>query len=433
MDGMNLTDIKNRYKIIGNDPALDAAIEVAVKAARTDLPVLIIGESGSGKEVFSRIIHDSSLRRGGNFLPINCGSIPTGTVNSELFGHEKGAFTGAVSERKGYFEEADGGTLFMDEVAELPVDTQAQLLRVLQSGEYLRVGSSKIRHTDVRLIAATNVNLYHAISRGRFRSDLFYRLNAITVKIPPLRERREDIQLLFRKFCADFAEKYAFRGLDFTRDALQMLKDYRWPGNVRELMSVAERLCTMESQPVLSQGEGRVPITSVILSRYLPEETAELLPALSGNASGEGFSSDEKEMIVRSIFQLKQEVDSLREMVVSASRPGTAPTACPVVPAPAHVAAPNAVVTASASAPGSSSAAFIPDAEDQSPEEQEQPLAPPPSPQPASLREAGFEMIRQSLQRHGGNRAEVALELGISDRTLYRRIAEMKKKGLWQD
>ena len=258
MDSQELQKLKNKYDIVGNDDALGRALETAVAVAPTDLTVLITGESGVGKEVIPQIIHQNSRRRTGKYLAVNCGAIPEGTINAELFGHEKGAFTGAVGERKGYFEEANGGTLFLDEIGELPRETQAMLLRVLQSGEYIKVGSSKVEKTDVRVIAATNVNLSYAVATGKFREDLYYRLTGIQISIPALRERnRDDIYLLFRKFSSDFAEKFNLCKLALSHDAIGLLTSYRWPGNVRQLRNVAEAVTGVESRPV-SPGSERV-------------------------------------------------------------------------------------------------------------------------------------------------------------------------------
>ena len=251
MDLQELQRIKNKFDIIGNDAALTHAIETALAVAPTDLAVLITGESGVGKDVIPRIIHQNSLRKTGKYLAVNCGAIPEGTINAELFGHEKGAFTGAIGERKGYFEEANGGTLFLDEIGELPKETQALLLRVLQNGEYLKVGSSKVEKTDVRVIAATNINLAYAVATGKFREDLYYRLSGIQIKVPALRDRNKDDQyLLFRKFSSDFAEKYNLCKISLSHDAISMLTSYRWPGNIRQLKNVAETVTALESKPM---------------------------------------------------------------------------------------------------------------------------------------------------------------------------------------
>lgn len=408
---IDLTAIKNRYNIVGNSPELDLAISTAVNVAKTNAPVLIIGESGVGKDAFSRIIHDFSLRKSKKLLPVNCGAIPTGTVNSELFGHEKGSFTGAIEARKGYFEEADGGTIFLDEIGELPRDTQAQLLRVLQQGEFLRVGSSKIQKTDVRVVAATNMDLQHAISQNHFRLDLYYRLNTITIQIPSLRERVEDIPLLFKKFCLDFASSNGFQPIQLTHDAEKMLKSYRWPGNIRELMSVAHRVCTMESQPTSqSDRDQRLMLTSLQLGKYMPREESGQLAVLQENTGG--MNASDREKIIHSIFSLKQEIDQLKA-AVSELQAGNS------LSLPEHRAA-------------------LPPSEEQEPEEQ---LQDENYFEDANIDEAGIstladdalQKIAASLLRHGGNRSKVAKELGLSDRTVYRKVKLLKEKGIWQD
>ena len=266
MTNQELQSLKNKFDIIGNDPALNRALEIAVAVAPTDLTVLICGESGVGKENIPKIIHQNSRRRTGKYFAVNCGAIPEGTIDSELFGHEKGSFTGASEMRKGYFEEADGGTLFLDEVGELPLSSQAKLLRVLQSGEFIRVGSSKVLMTDVRVVAATNVNLMHAVSKGKFREDLYYRLNAVPVFMPALRDRQDDIHLLFRKFASDFSEKYGMCKISLTPDAVALLKSYRWPGNIRQLKNVAETVSALESEKISARSE-RCEINAEMLSR----------------------------------------------------------------------------------------------------------------------------------------------------------------------
>ena len=389
MDERDLSAIKNRYDIIGNDPALNRAIEVALAIAPTDLTVLVMGESGAGKENIPKIIHQNSLRKNGKYFAINCGAIPEGTVDSELFGHEKGAFTGAVDMRKGYFEEADGGTLFLDEVAELPLASQARLLRVLQSGEFIRVGSSKILKTNVRVIAATNVNLMYAVSKGKFRADLFYRLNTVPITMPALRERPEDIHLLFRKFASDFADKYNRAGIRLTEDAVVMLKNYRWPGNIRQLKSVAETISALESVKAAPTAQ-RIEIDSFTLSQYLPKEQDNLLPAISERQEG-SMNPDEREMIFRSIYQLKQEIDQLKAAVYGGQMQDQGP-----VPA-----------------------ALESHGEQEDPDEQT-----PGEAVPESLAKMGSDMIRKALEKYG-SRKDAAAALGISERTLYRKIKDL--------
>ena len=280
MTNQELQILKNKYDIIGNDPALNRALEVAVSVAPTDITVLVTGESGVGKENIPRIIHQNSPRKRGKYFAINCGAIPEGTVDSELFGHEKGSFTGAVEMRRGYFEEADGGTLFLDEIGELPMETQAKLLRVLQSGEFIRVGSSKVLKSDVRVIAATNVDLLNAVSRGKFRADLYFRLNSVVIQMPALRDRPADINLLFRKFASDFSAKYGMAKVSLTEDAAIMLRKYRWPGNIRQLKNIAEAVSALESSKI-APGADKCVIDADVLSRYIPKEEPNLLPGRS--------------------------------------------------------------------------------------------------------------------------------------------------------
>ena len=278
MDAQELQRLKNKYDIIGNDAALNRALEMAVAVAPTDLTVLVTGESGVGKDNIPKIIHQFGRRKNAKYFAVNCGAIPEGTIDSELFGHEKGSFTGAIEARKGYFEEADGGTLFLDEIGELPLPSQAKLLRVLQSGEYIRVGSSKVSKTDVRVIAATNVNLLYAVSQGKFREDLYYRLNAIQISMPALRERKADIYLLFRKFTSDFSEKYGMSKVTLTHDAIELLTNYRWPGNIRQLKNVAETVSALEGQR-LAPGMGKCEVNAATLSEYLPKDDINALPS----------------------------------------------------------------------------------------------------------------------------------------------------------
>ena len=309
MNANELQSLKNKYDIVGNDPALNRALEIAVAVAPTDITVLITGESGVGKENIPRIIHQNSRRRTGKYFAINCGAIPEGTVDSELFGHEKGSFTGAIDTRKGYFEEADGGTLFLDEIGELPLASQAKLLRVLQDGEFIRVGSSKVLKTNVRVVAATNVNLMHAVSKGKFREDLFYRLNAVTIMMPSLRQRPGDINLLFRKFSSDFADRYGMPKAVLTEEASILLRKYRWPGNIRQLKNVAETVSAIEAAHQAGRAD-RFDVDAETLRQYLPNMEENLLPATVASARESADSVAEREAIIRAIFQLRQDVDS---------------------------------------------------------------------------------------------------------------------------
>ena len=306
MTKAEIQQVKLRFGIIGNNETLMRAIDIAIQVAPTDLSVLITGESGVGKESFPQIIHQYSRRKHGQYIAVNCGAIPEGTIDSELFGHEKGAFTGAIGDRKGYFGEANGGTIFLDEVGELPLPTQARLLRVLESGEFIKVGSSKVEKTDVRIVAATNVNLSQAIADGRFREDLYYRLNTVPIQVPPLRERGEDVVLLFRKFASDFAEKYRMPAIQLTEDAKQMLLAYSWPGNVRQLKNITEQVSIIETNR---------DITAAILKGYLPEQNnMQRLPALFGVKDHKGFES-EREILYQVLFDMRQDVTELKKLV----------------------------------------------------------------------------------------------------------------------
>jgi transcriptional regulator with PAS, ATPase and Fis domain len=408
MTNQELQTLKNKYDIIGNDPALNRALEVAVTVAPTDITVLVTGESGVGKENIPRIIHQTSPRRRGKYFAINCGAIPEGTVDSELFGHEKGSFTGAVEMRKGYFEEADGGTLFLDEIGELPMATQAKLLRVLQSGEFIRVGSSKVMKTDVRVIAATNVDLLNAVSRGKFRADLYYRLNSVVIKMPALRERPADIHLLFRKFASDFSAKYGMAKVALTDDAAIMLRKYRWPGNIRQLKNIAEAVSSLESSK-MAPGMDKCMVDADVVSRYIPKEEPNLLPATVQQQ--DKFESGEREVIIRTLFQLKQEVDYLKEVVEKAGlgRMGAAAIQSPAQQEEIEQWQPPV--------------AEFDDPEEQDPEDQVFDE----TPEQISIKEASFELIEKVLRKHGGNRKAAAAELEISERTLYRKLKQMQK------
>lgn len=402
MDAQDLQRLKNKFDIVGNDPALVHALETAVAVAPTDLTVLITGESGVGKEAIPQIIHQFSRRRTGKYLAVNCGAIPEGTINAELFGHEKGAFTGAIGERKGYFEEADGGTLFLDEIGELPKETQALLLRVLQSGEYIKVGSSKVEKTDVRIIAATNVNLAYAVATGKFREDLYYRLSGIQIKMPALRDRnKDDIYLLFRKFSSDFSEKYGLCKVNLSHDAINELTSYRWPGNIRQLKNIAETVTALESRPVSPSAE-RVEIGPETLIKYIPQEQGALMVAPRGGEGG-ALSDDEKQQLVKALHYLKQEVDALKETV-------------------------EEMKASSARPQQSSSAPKLIDLSRYSGEESREEPLPGTNPEIRPLKESQDDMIEKCLAKHGGKVKPAAAELGISERTIYRRIAEKKGK-----
>lgn len=411
MDLQELQRIKNKFDIIGNDAALTHAIETALAVAPTDLAVLITGESGVGKDVIPRIIHQNSLRKTGKYLAVNCGAIPEGTINAELFGHEKGAFTGAIGERKGYFEEANGGTLFLDEIGELPKETQALLLRVLQNGEYLKVGSSKVEKTDVRVIAATNINLAYAVATGKFREDLYYRLSGIQIKVPALRDRNKDDQyLLFRKFSSDFAEKYNLCKISLSHDAISMLTSYRWPGNIRQLKNVAETVTALESKP-MTPGQERIEISADRLEGYIPQEQGSIMVA-DGTGSTGSMNSSEKEQIVKAIFLLKQEVDRIKEKLESMASAGVVSRQDSNVP--------RLIEDFGKSTGFQQNADFQQNIEHTAPEEE--------FPKVTSMEEASDLLIKKCLAKHDGKVKAAAEELGISERTIYRKLAKMKQK-----
>ena len=410
MTNQELQSLKNKYDIIGNDPVLNRALEIAVAVAPTDITVLVTGESGVGKENIPRIIHQNSRRKNGKYFAINCGAIPEGTIDSELFGHEKGSFTGANEMRRGYFEEADGGTIFLDEIAELPLASQAKLLRVLQSGEFIRVGSSKVLKTDVRVIAATNVNLLHAVSKGKFREDLYYRLNAVSVTMPALRERPADINVLFRKFASDFSAKYGVCKVSLTEDASILLRKYRWPGNIRQLKNVAETISALESVR-LSGFSDKCLIDVETLARYIPKEEPNLLPA-KVSSWGDSENPGEREAVIRMLFQLKQDVDYLKEVIAKAGLavPAAPSLTPPELPMPADI------------QPEWNAQPEIDQQED--PEEQEYQA----EDVDLSLKSASMELIEKVLRKHDGNRKAAAAELGISERTLYRKLKNLNKE-----
>ncbi len=384
----DIQQIKQRYGIIGNCAALNRAIDVALQVAPTDLSVLITGESGVGKETFPQIIHQNSPRKHGQYIAVNCGAIPEGTIDSELFGHEKGSFTGALADRKGYFEVADGGTVFLDEVGELPIPTQARLLRVLETGEFIKVGSSKVLKTNVRIVAATNVNLVQAVGEGKFREDLFYRLSTVPINIPPLRERgAEDILLLFRKFASDCAEKYRMPAIHLDEEARQLLTSYRWPGNVRELKNITERISIIE--------ENR-EITSDILRQYLPDVAIEKYPVLVKKENDQKIFNSEREILYQVLFDMKKDVNELKKLVH-------------------EIMGGNIQVPVREETYASHSRQIPSTIQDAVPVEEEETL---------SLEEVEKEMIRKALEKHNGRRKNAATDLKISERTLYRKIKE---------
>jgi len=405
---MDKQTIKNRFGIIGSSPELMYALDVAIQVANTDLSVLINGESGVGKEVFSHIIHSLSARKHNQFIAVNCGAIPEGTIDSELFGHEKGSFTGAVDNRKGYFETVNGGTIFLDEIAEMPLGTQARLLRVLETGEYIRVGSSKVQKTDVRVIAATNKNLLDLTHAGKFREDLYYRLNTVPIRVPSLRDRKEDIPLLFKKFAVDFADRYRSEPLQLTEDAWQVLKDYPWPGNVRQLKNMAEQLS------VLAKGR---EITSDDLRRMLPEAHSRL-PVLATAANNQSEFANEREILYKLFFDVKKDVNELKKMLYdvvqnpevyngnNTNHPFHVPSDYNDFEGGHNLISSGKPVVLHTSTPNSNID------EHQDVEES------------LSIIDAEKDLILKALKKHKGKRRDASADLGISERTLYRKLKE---------
>ena len=403
---MDIQQIKQRFGIIGNHNGLNRAIDVALQLAPTDLSGLITGERGVGKATCARIIHGFSERKRGRDIAGNGGAIAEGTIDSELFGHEKGSFTGALADRKGYFEVADGGTIFLDEVGELPTPTQARLLRVLESGEFIKVGSSKVQKTNVRIVAATNVNLVQAVQEGKFREDLYYRLNTVPIQVPPLRERNEDIILLFRKFASDCAEKYRMPAVRLEEDARQLLLSYRWPGNVRELKNVTERISVIEEKR---------EITADILRLYLPNVLVEKLPVLMKTEQEQKQFNNEREILYQVLFDMRKDVNELKKLVHEIMN-GQIPMSSDMhdlstsVGNLSHLTTPT-TFSQPIQAPVHTIHSPIQDAEDVEEES-------------LSLEEVEKDMIRKALERHNGRRKNAAADLKISERTLYRKIKE---------
>jgi transcriptional regulator with PAS, ATPase and Fis domain len=410
---MDVQGIKQRFEIIGNSAGLNRAIEVAVQVAPTDLSVLISGESGTGKEIFPQIIHQFSSRKHGKYIAVNCGAIPEGTIDSELFGHEKGAFTGALSDRKGYFQEADKGTIFLDEIGELPLSTQVRLLRVLETGEFIKVGSSKVIKTNVRVIAATNVDIPQAIEEGKFREDLYYRLNTVPIHVLPLRERAEDIHLLFRKFARDFAEKYRMPPVRLDEQAQVALANYPWPGNVRQLKNITEQISIIEKER---------NVDAVILQNYLPSTASKNLPAIFAK-SGDGNSfSNEREILYKVLFDMKRDMTDLKKLVLDMMEKG------------APVSGDQAQIIRNLY--NEEDGSFIPD---ESAAQKHIHIEPVNKnniqdteefvEESLSLEDKEIELIKKALDKHNGKRKYAAQELGISERTLYRKIKEYEIKG----
>jgi transcriptional regulator with PAS, ATPase and Fis domain len=405
---MEIQTTKQRFGIIGNHEGLTRAISVAMQVATTDLSVLISGESGTGKEVFPQIIHSLSSRKHGSYIAVNCGAIPEGTIDSELFGHEKGSFTGAHESRKGYFEVADGGTIFLDEVAELPMSTQVRLLRVLETGEFIKVGSSKMVKTNVRVITATNIDLVTAIGNGRFREDLFYRLNTVPIIIPPLRKRGDDIHLLFRKFASDFAEKYRMPSISLTDEAVRVLENYDWPGNIRQLKNITEQISIIETERVISAES---------LPKYLPDYNRSKLPALLGRKVDQDTFTNEREILYKILFDMKNDVNDLKKLVGNLMDKGEQSNEFHEDNAQIIKKLYSTADTVVTDEPAEG--VFVPKPEDGQIQDTEEIVE-----ESLSLENKEIEMIRKALEKHSGKRKHAADDLGISERTLYRKIKE---------
>jgi transcriptional regulator with PAS, ATPase and Fis domain len=410
---MDIQGIKQRFEIIGNSPGLNRAIEVAVQVAPTDLSVLITGESGTGKEIFPQIIHQYSSRKHGKYIAVNCGAIPEGTIDSELFGHEKGAFTGALSDRKGYFQEADGGTIFLDEIGELPLSTQVRLLRVLETGEFIKVGSSKVIKTNVRVITATNVDIPRAIEEGKFREDLYYRLNTVPISILPLRQRPDDVFLLFRKFARDFAEKYRMPPVRLNEEAQQVLMNFRWPGNVRQLKNITEQISIIEQER---------DITADVLRNYLPYNSSQNLPALLSKDDQSSSFANEREILYKVLFDMKRDMSDLKKLVFDIMENRDAP-----------ISGDQAQIIRNLYEEDEDSVVsrdkqvkpiHIPQIDKEDIQDTEEFVE-----ESLSLEDKEIELIKKALEKHKGKRKYAAQELGISERTLYRKIKEYEING----
>ena len=410
MDSKEIQKIKLRFGIVGNAEGLNRAIDIAMQVAPTDLSVLVTGESGVGKEHIPQIIHQNSARKHNKYIAVNCGAIPEGTIDSELFGHVKGAFTGAIDERNGYFAEANNGTIFLDEIGELPLSTQARLLRVLESGEYIKVGSSKVEKTNVRIVAATNVNLVEAVSRGDFREDLFYRLNTIPIRVPALRERPGDVVLLFRKFASDVSEHYTTQPVQLTDDAKRLLAAYPWPGNIRQLKNVAEQITVLSHQR---------EITEEVLRDYLPEVKRNL-PMLSASKSSQGKTFEsEREILYQVLFDMRQDMTELKRQV-AALMGGEVPMARQASSYPSRGEL-SLMEGTQPAAPATLSIRAKKERDDFEYQDTEEYVE-----ETLSVEEAEKELIRKALLRHKGRRKAAAAELGFSERTLYRKIEKYK-------
>ena len=415
---MDVGALKRRFGVVGHSPALDRALSVAAQVATTDISVLVLGESGTGKEVMPRIVHQFSARKHGPYVAVNCGAIPEGTIDSELFGHEKGAFTGATDTRKGYFEEANGGTIFLDEVAELPLTTQVRLLRVLETGEFLKVGSSKVQKTDVRVVAATNVDFDDAIARGRFREDLYYRLSQVPIQLPPLRQRAGDVHLLFRKFTTDFSEQYRMPPLSLDDEAIEILEHYPWPGNIRQLKNVTEQMSILETNR---------RIDADTLLGYLPETHRSRLPSITAGEAGSTEGMDEREILYKVLFDMKGDLNDLKQLVMSLMKHGglqggeaEAELVQRVFQDDLSSGEAQHVLAALPQFAGPNSTAQSGSTQDVGHQPADEVVL--------SLQDSEKEMIRRALEKHRNKRKYAAEELGISERTLYRKIKEYDLK-----
>lgn len=424
MDQTRLQEIKRKYNVVGNCDQLNHALDVCLQVASTDLSVLIIGESGVGKEILPRIIHANSPRRREKYLAINCGSIPEGTIDSELFGHERGSFTGAIGESEGYFGVANGGTLFLDEVGELPLPTQARLLRVLETGEYIRVGGQEVRKTNVRIVAATNVNMRKAISEGRFREDLYYRLNTIPVQMPPLRDRGTDILLLFRLFALQMMEKYRLPRIELADDAKRLMLKYKWPGNVRQLKNITEQICVLAKSPL---------VTADDLLSFIPDDRETMAMTAKSIPSGDGHTYEsERQMLFNFLFELQSNIASLsndvaelRQQVAALGGQPRSSHVRALLPSTPQLMSPGMYEETHRPA---ASGSIVVDAEAEEMEPADDYTRPAPQqkePESLNIHQTELEQIRKALTRNNGNRKKAAEELGISDRTLYRRLKEM--------
>lgn len=414
---MEIQSIKQRFGIIGNDSKLNIAIEKAIIVAPTDISVLVTGESGVGKEAIPRIIHSLSNRKHGKYIAVNCGAIPEGTIDSELFGHEKGAFTGATATRSGYFEEANGGTIFLDEVGELPLTTQVRLLRVLENGEFIKVGSSVVQKTNVRIVAATNVNMFEAIKKGRFREDLYYRLSTVEIHLPPLRERKDDIHLLFRKFASDFAQKYRMPAIHLTESGIHLLINYRWKGNIRQLRNVAEQISVLEQNREIS---------AETLKEYLPEINASLPISLQQSKSESDFAS-EREILYKVLFDMKNDINDLKSLTLSLLQEGIASDTRKETQTLIHkIYGKEDFAFSPQESASTNEMTIIPSEKITTirPAKANYDYAEEAIEEPISLQDKELELIKKALDRHKGRRKEAANELGISERTLYRKIKQ---------